>query len=447
MSKRVLVIGAARSGLAAVRFLRKRKLEVILTDLKMPLDQTLLAELEALEVDCIWQKQPNVSLLQPDFIVISPGIPLTIEPVKVAKSLGIAVINETELAYHFAQSPFIAVTGTNGKTTTTTLIGELFKNNDYQVVLGGNIGTPLTDIVDQLSTNDLIVAEMSSFQLESIADFRPKVAVMLNLTPDHLDRHHDMVEYLSVKARIFENQNENDFLILNQDEPYFANLAQKALSKVIFFSQQNTLLEGIYLENDQVICAMNGQKTVVIKRDEIAIKGAHNLQNAMAAIAVGIVMGLTTEHIRYVLRNFQGVEHRLEKVRQLNGVTYINDSKGTNPDSTIKALEAYEQPIILLAGGKNKGSDFTQLAHVIKQKAKKVILLGQSKEEIKEALLKIGFTPIEIAATYEEAVLSAQQAAKAGDIVLLSPACASWDMFNSYEERGKLFKKLVNELI
>lgn len=447
MSKRVLVIGAARSGLASVKFLLKHSFEVILTDMNKPQDEALLKELEALNVSCIWQKQPNVNELQPDLVVVSPGIPLTIEPIVIAKEMNIPIINETELAFWYAKTPFIAVTGTNGKTTTTTLIGELFKNVYKKVALGGNIGVPLVSIIDEMDKEDLIVAEMSSFQLESIKDFRPKVALMLNLTPDHLDRHLNMENYLAVKSRIFLNQQADDFLILNQDDPSFRELPSQAKSKVIFFSQQNILVEGVYLEDDNVICALNGRKEVVINKNDIGIKGAHNLENAMGAIAAGAVMGLDMAHIRQVLMDFSGVAHRLELVRQFQGVTYINDSKGTNPDSTIKALETYSEPIILIAGGKNKGSDFQSLAQLIKRKVKAVILLGQAKIQLQKALEQVAFENYIFVDSLEEAVLAAKNEAEKGDIVLLSPACASWDMFKSYEERGDLFKSLVNQLV
>ena len=446
MSKRVLVIGAARSGLAAVDFLREHDCDVILTDMKSEANEAVLAHLRQLGVQMIWGEQPDVSALRPDLIVISPGIPLSIAPAAAAKAMGIPIINETELAFRSAKASFVAITGTNGKTTTTSLLGELLKDEHHQVVVGGNIGLPLVSIAENLGEEDIIVAEMSSFQLETTVSFKPKVALMLNLTPDHLDRHGDMQGYLEAKAKIFANQDEDDYLILNADDDYLAPLAKRARSQVIFFSRKHILKEGVCLRGDTVVFCCNGKETSICPKQAIAIKGAHNLENAMAAAAAAMVLGIKPERIREVLKTFAGVEHRLEPVRTWHGVLFVNDSKGTNPDSTIKALEAYDESLILIAGGKNKGSDFTALAQLIAQKVKQVILIGQAKEELRLALAVCGYEQVLMADTYEAAVQLAAELAEPGDVVLLSPACASWDMFNSYEERGRLFKKLVNEL-
>ncbi len=447
MSKRVLVIGAARSGLAAVDFLCNHGYSVILTDMSPEADEAVLAHLRQLKVQMIWGEQPDVSALRPDFIVISPGIALTIPPAVAAKEMGIPIINETELAFCSARASFVAITGTNGKTTTTSLLGELLKNEQHQVVVGGNIGLPLVSIAESLGEEDLIVAEMSSFQLETTVTIKPKVALMLNLTPDHLDRHGDMQGYLEAKAKIFANQDEGDYLILNADDAYLAPLAKQARSQVIFFSRQHILKEGVFLRGNTVVFCHDGQRDgAFVKKQEIAIKGAHNLENAMAAIAAAMVLGVAPERIREVLQTFAGVEHRLEPVRKWHGVLFVNDSKGTNPDSTMKALEAYDEPLILIAGGKNKGSDFSDLAQLIARKVKQVILIGQAKEELRAALAACGYEQVVMCDTYEEVVRLAAELAEPGDVVMLSPACASWDMFNSYEERGRLFKKLVNAL-
>lgn len=446
MSKRVLVIGAARSGLAAVDFLRKHHWEVILTDMRPVTDEAVLEHLQTLDVQTIWGEQPDVGMISPELIVISPGIPLTIPPAAAARAQGIPIINETELAFRAAKAPFVAITGTNGKTTTTTLVGELLQGGERKVVVGGNIGLPLVSVVEELSAEDVIVAEMSSFQLETTVSFKPKVAVMLNLTPDHLDRHGDMQGYLEAKAKIFANQNETDYLILNADDGYLAPLADRARSQVIFFSQRHILKEGVFLRGDTVVFSRGGVETSICRREEITIKGAHNLENAMAAIAAAMIMGVPLEHIRQVLKDFLGVEHRLEPVRRWHDVLFVNDSKGTNPDAAIKALEAYDEPLILIAGGKNKGSDFTALAQSIAKRVKQVILIGQAKDELRQALEGVGYHRYVEADTYAEVVRLAAEAAAPGDIVLLSPACASWDMFTSYEERGRLFKELVNGL-
>ncbi len=443
MGDKVLVIGAARSGLAGAEFLAKQGNQVVLTDMKQAAQVDNLAELG---VSFVWGEQPDVEAIQPDYIVMSPGVPLTIPPVKYAKEHGIPVIGELELAYRNCKAPFAAITGTNGKTTTTTLIGELMKKTGRQVFVGGNIGVPIITYADKLQQEDIVVAEVSSFQLETVESFCPHLALMINLTPDHLDRHGDMAGYLAAKARIFENQKESDYLVLNYDDEALRNLAPQSRGKVIFFSQKHKLEEGVYLDGDQVMLKLDGQSVYICNADEIAIKGKHNLENAMGAIAFAYLSGVSAEDIRDVLMSFQGVEHRLEPVRTLKDVLYINDSKGTNPDSTIKAIEAYDRPIVIILGGKNKGVPFAELAGLVKQRVKKAVLVGQAKEELAEALDAADFKDYVRVESFEDAVTEAANLAEPGDIVLLSPACTSWDMFKSFEERGRLFKKLVMEL-
>lgn len=443
MGDKVLVIGAARSGLAGAEFLAKQGNQVVLTDMKQAVQVDNLAELG---VSFVWGEQPDVEAIKPDYIVMSPGVPLTIPPVKYAKEHGIPVIGELELAYRNCKAPFAAITGTNGKTTTTTLIGELMKKTGRQVFVGGNIGVPIITYADKLQEEDIVVAEVSSFQLETVESFCPHLALMINLTPDHLDRHGDMAGYLAAKARIFENQKESDYLVLNYDDEALRELAPQSRGKVIFFSQKHKLEEGVYLDGRKVMLALNGESLFICNADEIAIKGKHNLENSMGAIAFAYLSGVHAEDIRDVLMTFQGVEHRLEPVRTLNEVLYINDSKGTNPDSTIKAIEAYDRPIVIILGGKNKGVPFTELAGLVKQRVKKAVLVGQAKEELAEALDAADFNDYVRTESFEEAVTKAAELAEPGDIVLLSPACTSWDMFSSFEERGRLFKKLVMEL-
>ena len=443
MGEKVLVIGAARSGLAGAEFLAKQGNEVVLTDMKQAVQVDNLAELG---VSFVWGEQPDVEAIKPDYIVMSPGVPLTIPPVKYAKEHGIPVIGELELAYRNCKAPFAAITGTNGKTTTTTLIGELMKKTGRQVFVGGNIGVPIITYADKLQEEDIVVAEVSSFQLETVESFCPHLALMINLTPDHLDRHGDMAGYLAAKARIFENQKESDYLVLNYDDEALRELAPQSRGKVIFFSQKHKLEEGVYLDGSKVMLALNGESLFICNADEIAIKGKHNLENAMGAIVFAYLSGVRAEDIRDVLMTFQGVEHRLEPVRTLNEVLYINDSKGTNPDSTIKAIEAYDRPIVIILGGKNKGVPFTELAGLVKERVKKAVLVGQAKEELAEALDAADFNDYVRTESFEEAVTKAAELAEPGDIVLLSPACTSWDMFSSFEERGRLFKKLVMEL-
>ena len=443
MSDKVLVIGAARSGMAGAEFLAKEGNQVVLTDMKQPAQTN---GLEEQGVDFIWGEQPDVAAIQPDYIVMSPGVPLTIPPVRYAQENGIPVIGELELAYRNCKAEFAAITGTNGKTTTTTLIGELMKKTGRRVFVGGNIGVPVISYADQLQAEDIVVAEVSSFQLETVESFCPHLALMINLTPDHLDRHGDMAGYLAAKARIFENQKESDYLVLNYDDVALRELQAQSNGKVIFFSQKHKLKEGVYLDGEQVVLTLNGENVAICRADEIAIKGKHNLENAMGAIAFAYLSGVSPADIREVLMEFQGVEHRLEPVRTLNDVLYINDSKGTNPDSTIKAIEAYDRPLVIILGGKNKGVPFAELAQLVKQRVKKAVLVGQAKAELKEALTEADYHEFVEVDSFEAAVATAANLAEPGDIVLLSPACTSWDMFSSFEERGRLFKQLVNKL-
>ncbi len=446
MAEKVLIIGAARSGLAAAAFLAQKGYEVILTDTNSKNSEKCEDELKDYPIKYLWGEQPDIDEIKPDFLVMSPGVPLTIKPVKRAQELGIPLTGEIELAYKNAQAPIVAITGTNGKTTTTTLVGEIFKSAGIETGVGGNIGISLLNESTNISEKGVLVAEISSFQLETVDTFKPKAAAILNLTPDHLDRHGDMAGYLAAKAKIFAMQDESDYLVLNYDDEYLRPLAEQARAQVLFFSRQHILAQGVYVDNGMVKVAWQNKVQDICQTAEIMIKGAHNLENAMAAVALSLVMGVSVEKIAETLQSFSGVEHRLEPVRTVDGVLYINDSKGTNPDSTAKALESYDRPLVLIAGGKGKGVSFLPLAELIKQKVKAVVLVGMAKYELKEALDTVGFSNYVLVDDFIETVSQAQKMASAGDIVLLSPACTSWDMFNSYEERGELFKKLVNAL-
>jgi len=446
-NKKILIMGAARSGIAASKFLSTHGAHVILTDVKSAeVFIDIEKEVKKLGVETLWGEQPNVRKIAPDFIVVSPGIPLNIPPLIEAVKLGVPVLSELELAFRFSHAPFIAVTGTNGKTTTTALVGQLFLDKGKNVMIGGNIGLPLITHVEELTREDLIVAEVSSFQLESIIDFKPRVAIILNITPDHLDRHGTMDIYRTIKAKIFKNQQEEDILILNYDDPLVKELAVSAKSHVIFFSRKNKLEEGVYLEDGKLVINIGEGPVPICQPSEISIKGSHNLENAMAAVAAGYMLGLEPEDIRKTLVNFPGVPHRLEVVADIRGVKFINDSKGTNSDASIKALESFTEPLILLAGGRNKGSDFKEFAVKIKEKVNKLILIGEAAKEIKKAVQEIGFNDIYEVSDFQEAVAKSFELAKEGDVVLLSPACASFDMFKSFEERGDVFKELVLQL-
>ena len=445
--RKVLVIGIARSGVAVARFLVDKGARVTLTDNKRPEQlQETLRGLPAGKVEVMAGVYPEVNAGSFDMVVVSPGVPLKVTPVQQAFAAGVPVIGELELAFRFANSPMVAITGTNGKTTTTTLIGEIFKTAGRKTCVGGNIGLPLVLEVEKYGPEDVVVAEVSSFQLETIEEFRPRAAALLNFTPDHLDRHGTMENYMAVKARIFEHQGPGDFTVLNYDDPEVRKLSGQTAGQVIFFSRQHILETGVFVQDGHVVAVTGENREIICSVQEIGIRGAHNLENALAAAAATYVMGVSGATISQVLRTFPGVAHRMEFVAEFNGVRYINDSKGTNPDAAIKALEAYEEPIVLIAGGRNKGSRFDEFAAVIKKKARALVVVGECAEEIAAAAKLAGFDNIRRAGSFDEAVLTAAGLAVAGDIVLLSPACASWDMFKNFEERGDLFKAVVGGL-
>lgn len=442
---RILVVGMARSGMASARFLQSKKAIVTMTDAKPRAQQEAnAAELEALGIELALGDYPRDIGSKYRLVVTSPGVPLTIPPIQEAYRAGVPVISEIELAYRFAKAPMIAITGTNGKTTTTTLIGQMFSQAGRQVCVAGNIGLPLISEIEKYPAEAAVVVEVSSFQLETTDSFKPRVSLILNITPDHLDRHGTLENYAQAKAKIFANQEAGDFTILNYDDPAVAAFAERSRGQVIFFSRVHNLTQGVGVQDGKIVIR-NGEKVlIVVNTADIRIPGAHNLENALAAVAAGWAMGLSPEEMAGTLKNFPGVAHRLELVAEIGGVTYVNDSKGTNPDAAIKALEAYDdRPIVLIAGGYDKGSDFTEFAQKVKEKAHALVVVGQVADAIAEAAAKAGVKDIVKAKTFEETVHLAAIKARPGDIVLLSPACASWDMFKDFEERGDLFKKVV----
>ncbi|MGQ9512212.1 UDP-N-acetylmuramoyl-L-alanine--D-glutamate ligase [Thermodesulfitimonas sp.] len=441
-NKKVLVIGAGKSGLAAARFLREKGAVVTLADIKPAAEQEAAAA--GAGVTTFFGGYPPAA--GHDLLVVSPGVPLTVAPVVEARQAGIEVIGELELAYRFARAPIVAITGTNGKTTTTALTGEIFRRAGRRTLVAGNIGLPLVAAVTDYGPGDIIVAEVSSFQLETIQSFRPRVAVIINITPDHLDRHGSIEAYAAAKARIFSNQKQDDVTVLNFDDPLVAALAGQSPAGVLFFSRRHNLKAGAFVREEKIVLSRDGAVVPVCGVDEIALPGAHNLENALAAAAAAWSLGVPASVIAATLREFKGVAHRLEFVAEINGVRYVNDSKGTNPDAAIKALEAYREPIVLIAGGRNKGSDFGAFAKKIKEKVRVLVVVGESAEAIAAAARAAGVTGIRHARDFREAVYLARDAARPGDVVLLSPACASWDMFRNYEERGELFKRLVREI-
>ena len=379
-----------------------------------------------------------------DLIVVSPGVPVDSPPLVQARALGEPVIGEIELAAQFLPKNIVAITGSNGKTTTTTLTGEIIAAGGYATHVGGNIGTPAVSLVDAARPDSIIVLEVSSFQLETIQIFRPKVAVVLNVTPDHLDRHRTFETYVDAKARIFENQQADDFAVLNGDDPVCVELAGRTPAQVFWFSRKKEVQQGTFVRDGRILFRDSaGQKEVTLA-SEIPLKGAHNLENSLAAVCVGVLMKCVPERIRAAVHKFKAVEHRLEYVATIRGVEYYNDSKATNVDATIKALESFPANIHLILGGKDKGSDYTVLNDLLRERVKYVYTIGAAAAKIESQIKEAAETVH--AESLDNAVQRASANAQPGDIVLLAPACASFDQFRNYEHRGKVFKELVHGL-
>lgn len=447
-NKNILLVGLAKTGISTIKHLNKLGAKVVVNDIK---DKNklkgILDELSDLNnVEYILGYHPeNVDDI--DMAVVSPGVPLDLPFILKLKSKNIEIIGEVELAYRLSQNPmFIGITGTNGKTTTTSLVGEIFKKANIDTYIVGNIGNPVIDTVDTANENSVLVTELSSFQLESIDTFKPHVSAILNFTEDHLNRHHTMEAYMEAKARIFKNQDEKDFCVLNYDDKDVKSLSDNVKAKKIFFSRKKSLDCGIYLDEDNNIIINIDKKIKLLNKDELSLPGNHNLENCMAAAAIAYVSNIDIDVIREVLKTFAGVEHRQEFVRNLNGIMFVNDSKATNPDSSIKAIESYNRPIILIAGGMDKQSSFDEFLDVAKENVYALVLLGETAQRIKECAQNKGFDNITVVKDMKEAVNASYQIAKDGDVVLLSPACASWDMYKSFEVRGIDFKDNVHNL-
>ncbi|MDN5313106.1 MAG: UDP-N-acetylmuramoylalanine--D-glutamate ligase [Thermoanaerobacteraceae bacterium] len=444
--KNVLIIGLARSGIAAAIELKKMGAKVTGNDAKPREDLKDIGLLESLGINLVCGGHPLKLLEDCDLVVVSPGVPNDLAILEEARKRDISVISELELGYWFAKATIIAVTGTNGKTTTTTLIGEILKNDGRNIAVAGNIGIPLVREIDEYGQKDYLVVEVSSFQLENIVHFKPKISVILNITEDHLNRHKTFENYIEAKARVMENQDEGDYTVLNFDDPIVSSLAKRAKSKVVFFSRQKELERGIFVKNGVIVIKENGNMYPILKTKELGIKGSHNLENALAAVSVAWITRVNLNNLAETLKDFHGVEHRLEFVATIDGVKYINDSKGTNPDAAQKAIEAVEEPIVLIAGGYDKKSDFTGFVKSFEGKVKKVILIGATADAIEKTARENGFFNTQRARSMQEAVDLASESAQPGDVVLLSPACASWDMFENFEERGRIFKEAVHSL-
>lgn len=447
--KKVLVCGMARSGVSAAQCLYELGARVTISDSKA--EEKLAEALQPLEgMDirrCLGDQAQPADLESYDLAVTSPGIPMQAPILRAVQAAGVPLIGELELGAQVSRAPLYAVTGTNGKTTTTTLIGEIFRNLGKTTYVVGNIGYPFTACALRCGEGDVAVAEVSSFQLETITTFHPHIAVMCNITEDHLNRHGTMEEYIRVKERIFENMGQGDYAVLNLDDPIVRGMAERISCTPAFFSRRQEVETGAYLEGEEVVFSLNGHKKRVLRADEIRIPGEHNLENALAATALTMLAGVPAPVVRHTLKTFPGVEHRIETVRTVEGVTYINDSKGTNVDASIRAVRAMKAPTVLLAGGYDKHTDFLPLAReILASKIHTVVVLGDTAEQIERALRAVGFESILHAKTFEEAVLLARSCAKEGENVLLSPACASFDMFQDYEERGRVFKEIVSRL-
>ncbi len=439
--KKVLVCGMARSGISAAKLLRSLGAEVTLQDKKTK--EEISADFDSLKgINLYLGKNPDDIVSSQDFVVLSPGIPTRLDFIKKAKELNIPVISEVELASRVCKAPIIAVTGTNGKTTTTALTGEIFAKK-YKTEVLGNIGIPFSDKVSELTENDRVVIENSSFQLETIDTYKPVCAAVLNITPDHLDRHGSLEGYIKAKENIFKNMDEGCFLILNKEDKATEDMANRTKAKIFYFSSGRELSEGVWCDEKSIYVNILGVKGKVIDIDEMNIVGTHNAENAMAAIALGICGGVDIEDIRKTLREFKAVEHRIEFVCERNGVVYYNDSKGTNPDAAIKAVCAMKGPTLLIGGGYDKGSDYAEWVASFKGRVKYLSLIGATREKIKAECDRQGFKSYELFDTFPEAVKSCMEKAESGDCVLLSPACASWGMFQDYEQRGRIFKDIV----
>ena len=446
--KKVLVMGAARSGIASAQFLLQRGAIVALNDRK-PVDEwpEEARALKAAGVGCLSGEPPSWLLDQIDLVVISPGVPAKSIPMRYADRAGAEVIGEIELASRFLQGRIVAITGTNGKTTTTSLIGAMLRDAGMTVQVGGNIGTALISQVDSSRADGWTVVEVSSFQLETTVDFHPTVAAVLNVTPNHMDRYETLNDYAAAKHRIFRNQTAGDVAILNADDEIVSSWASGLRAHVTRISTTKQLDEGLFLRGSELVSRTTEGERVLVTRDEMQLRGVHNVENVLTALAAALACGAAPESLRQTIKSFRPVEHRLEQVAEINGVRFYNDSKATSVDATMKALEAFaddEGKVVLILGGRGKQAPYTPLAPLVRATVRKLILIGEDAANIERDLK--GEAAIEHATEMSDAVRRAFAAANPGDIVLLAPACASFDMFNSFEHRGQVFKEEVSSL-
>lgn len=447
-NKKVLVVGTGISGIAATKLLNRHNAEVILLDSNDKVTESDIRSKmpEGVEATIVIGALPKEMIETISLVVLSPGVPTDAEFVLELKNAGIPIWGEIELGYHFAKGKVVAITGTNGKTTTTTLVGQIMKNYYQSVYVIGNIGAPYTDIADLTTDETVTVAEMSSFQLETIHNFRPDASAILNITPDHLNRHHTMEAYIDAKANVFKNQTKEDTLVLNFEDKELRKLAERANANILFFSSARKLEYGIYLEGDYIIYRAEEIENIVCNINELKIFGTHSYENVMAAVGIALTLNVPMDVIKDSITAFVAVEHRIEYVDTIRGVEYYNDSKGTNPDASMKAIEAMKTKTVLIGGGYDKGSEYEEWIQAFGDKIKHLILLGQTKEKIRDTAYRMGYTNVTLAEDLKEAVELAASMAEVGECVLLSPACASWGMFKNFEERGCLFKAYVHAL-
>jgi UDP-N-acetylmuramoylalanine--D-glutamate ligase len=442
--KRLLVVGLARTGVATSLFAAGYGATVTATDEKRESELRETAErLRSAGVRLELGAHNAAAFTQQDLIVVSPGVPAKLPQLELARSRGIPVWGEIELAWRFLRGKLVAVTGSNGKTTTTALIGHILKGASIPTLVGGNIGTPLLALVESSTDSTVTVAEVSSFQLETIEAFRPEIGVLLNLTPDHLDRHASFEEYAAAKMRMFDNQIERDVAVLNADDPEVAR-RMPARPQVYWFSRQKRVAQGAFVREEQIFFRAQGSEFALLRRDQIPLRGEHNVENVLAACATAYLAGVDPAAIAAGVKSFRAVEHRLEFIAEIGGVSYYNDSKATNVDAALKAIEAFPGSLFVILGGKDKGSPYTPLREPLHARAKAVLLIGSAAEKIAADLRDA--LPYIHAETLERAVQLAAEGAQPGDTVLLAPACSSFDQFENYEQRGRAFKELVGRL-
>ena len=446
--KKVLVVGTGISGIAAAKLLLEKKIDTVLFDANKELDIEKFHEKapELKDVPMILGELTEEQMHEFGVAVLSPGVPTDLPMVERLRAQNVAIWGEIELAYHFGKGRLIAITGTNGKTTTTALTGEIMKNYFDDVRVVGNIGIPYTSEAASMTENTVTVAEISSFQLETTHEFKPEISAILNITPDHLNRHHTMECYIETKESITKNQTKDQVCVLNYEDEVLRAFGEKAPARVVYFSSHRKLDEGFYLDGEDIFYAHDGQTEQVINVNELNLLGRHNYENVMAACAMSVNFGVPMDKIVEVLKRFQAVEHRIEYVTEKRGVKFYNDSKGTNPDAAIQGIRAMNRPTLLIGGGYDKQSEYDEWIDAFDGKVKKLVLIGQTAEKIENCAHRHGFMDTVRCETFEEAINYCYDHAVAGDAVLLSPACASWGMFPNYEERGRIFKDIVRNL-